>query len=60
MQKISKWDERVLKEGNGIKWKAGRCWFGFFNNRTQACVINAWGRKKNLLFTGRWKGSNSE
>ena len=56
--KLKKWDQRVLKNGNGMKWESHRSWFGFFAGNTQLNVIGAWGRKANLLFTGRWKGSN--
>lgn len=56
--KLRKWDQRVLKGGNRIKWHSHRSWFGLFTGSTQLNVIGAWGRKANLLFTGRWKGSN--
>ena len=56
--KLKKWDQRVLQFGNGIKWQHGRSWFGFFSGGTQLNVVGAWGRKANLLKSGRWKGSN--
>ena len=56
--KLKQWDQRVLKNGNGIKWQNFRSWFGFFAGTTQLNVIGAWGRKANLLKSGRWKGSN--
>tara|TARA_B100000214_G_C23973842_1_gene631617 strand:+ start:5937 stop:6116 length:180 start_codon:yes stop_codon:yes gene_type:complete len=59
MTKLKKWDHRVLSKGNGIKWESHRSWFGFFAGKTQFNVVGAWGRKVNLLFSGRWKGSNA-
>ena len=56
--KLKQWDQRVLKQGNGIKWQNHRSWFGFFSKETQLNVVGAWGRKANLLKSGRWKGSN--
>tara|TARA_R100000655_G_C2944668_1_gene186280 strand:- start:458 stop:640 length:183 start_codon:yes stop_codon:yes gene_type:complete len=55
MNKLKKWDQRVLENGNGIKWQSNRSWFGFFVGITQFSVIGAWGRKANLLWLGTWK-----
>jgi len=55
MTKLKKWDQRVLKKGNGIKWQSHRSWLYFFRGETQLNVVGAWGRKANLLFAGRWK-----
>ena len=59
MQKLKKWDQRVLANGNGVKWQSHRSWFGFFSRQTQEDVLGAWGRKRNLLKSGSWKGSNA-
>jgi len=55
MGNLKKWDQRVLRQGNGEKWESHRSWFGFFCGRTQKAVIGAWGRKINLLWCGNWK-----
>ena len=56
--KLKKWDQRVLANGNGIVWQTNRSWLRYFVGETQSDVVGAWGRKANLLFAGRWKGSN--
>ena len=53
MTKLKKWDERVLKNGNGIKYQIRRSWFGFFVVHTESNVIGAWGLRRNLAWTGQ-------
>lgn len=55
MAKLKKWDQRVLANGNGVKWQCHRSWFGFFVGSTQSDVLGAWGRKRNLIWMGTWK-----
>ncbi len=59
MTKNKKWDQRVLANGNRQEWVTGSIWFGVSSMKTLVLVVGAWGRKANLLFTGRWKGSNA-
>jgi hypothetical protein len=58
MTRLQKWDRKVLLLGNGVQW------LSLFRYRkkisdTQKTVIGAWGRKRNIIWMGSWKGSNA-
>ncbi len=58
MTRLQKWDQKVLLLGNGIQW------LSLFRYRkklsfSQTTVIGAWGRKRNIIWMGSWKGSNA-
>ena len=53
MTKLKKWDQRVLSNGNGMKWQSNKSWFGFFVGATQFNVIGAWGLRRNLAWAGQ-------
>ena len=58
MKSFKKWDMQVIAEGNREKWRSSRSWFGVSLLRTLYKVVGAWGRKRNLLKAGVWKGDN--
>ena len=58
MDRLKKWDQNVLATGNKQKWRSSRTWFGVSEYVTQCKAICAWGRKRNLIWLGTWKGSN--
>ena len=58
MKSLNKWDMHVITNGNREKWRSSRSWFGISLLRTLYKVVGAWGRKRNLLKSGSWKGSN--
>ncbi len=58
MSKLKQWDRKVLALGNGVQW------LSLVRYRTegkghQPRVLGAWGRKRNILWLGAWKGSNA-
>ena len=53
MTKLKKWDQRVLANGNGMKYQSKRSWFGYFAKKTQFNVIGAWGLRRNLAWVGQ-------
>lgn len=58
MDRLKKWDQNVLARGNKEKWRSSRSWFGVSEFVTQFKAIGAWGRKRNLIWMGSWKGDN--
>ena len=58
LSRLKKWDQKVLTLGNGVKWLNLARYRGR-DIKTQGGVLNAWGRKINLLWLGQWKGSNA-
>jgi len=56
--KLKKWDQKVLRLGNGVQW-LNLAKYRRDNIKTQGGVLNAWGRKINLLWLGQWEGSNA-
>tara|TARA_R100000458_G_C8273001_1_gene247821 strand:- start:2570 stop:2755 length:186 start_codon:yes stop_codon:yes gene_type:complete len=59
MTYLKNWDRDVIANGNKEKWRSSRSWFGISELRTLYKVVGAWGRKRNLLKSGSWKGSNA-
>ena len=58
MSKLKKWDLNAVFKGNWEKWLSiERYRTGI--TTTQSSVIGAWGRKRNILWLGTWKGSNA-
>ena len=58
MTRLQQWDRTVLLLGNGTQWLSSFR-YRTENFCTQKKVIGAWGRKRNLLWLGAWKGSNA-
>jgi len=58
MDRLKKWDQKVLELGNGVCWKSTASWYRFIKFCTEIKILNAWGRKKNLIWMGSWKGDN--
>jgi hypothetical protein len=57
MNRLERWDRKVLLLGNGVQWLS-LAKYRKEKNGTQTKAIGAWGRKINILWLGVWKGSN--
>jgi len=57
MSKLEQWDQKVLALGNGVQWLS-LVQYRTEGKGTQKKVIGAWGRKRNIIWLGAWKGSN--
>ncbi len=58
MDRLKKWDLNALAKGNWDKWLSVHMYRTEVKG-TQKTVIGAWGRKRNILWMGSWKGSNA-